>query len=397
LKQIPFAGIKVGILGGGQLARMLALKAHELGFVPLVFSASASDPAAQVTPLHIKGEVTHGTTSAKNLNALKSFLKMCDVVTFESEFLNAQLLAELSIESGTAILPKPEKMAELQDRLTQKRLLVKAKLDTAHFTSVDNMDDLNAAFNIIGPKLVLKKRLFGYDGNGTFFVNKSDPVAKLKKIFEQNGSTHISTQGSTQSSAVAGFIAEEFIPFKQELALIVGRDLFKNFISYPLVQSKQTQARCDWIMGPVHHKKEKKFIKNIQSFLDKNNYVGVMGIECFDTGKNLIINEIAPRVHNTGHYTLNVTYPDQFTAHIKAVCGQKLIQPLTACKGFAMANLLGSSDLTAKWETDIRASLHWYGKQDNRPGRKMGHINCIASSPKKALELALKERKKFKL
>jgi 5-(carboxyamino)imidazole ribonucleotide synthase len=384
LKQIPFAGIKIGILGGGQLARMLALKAHELGFVPVIFSASTLDPAAQVTPFHIKGEITHSKTSTKNLNALKSFLKICDVVTFESEFLNAQLLAELSIESGTAILPKPEKMAELQDRLTQKRLLVKSKLDTAHFTGVDNIDDLYAAFKVIGPKLVLKKRLFGYDGNGTFFVTQKDSAQKLKKIFEKNP---------------IGFIAEEFIPFKQELALIVGRDLFRNTIFYPLVQSQQIRARCDWIMGPVHHKKEKNLIKNIHNFLEQNNYVGVMGIECFDTGKDLLINEIAPRVHNTGHYTLNATYPDQFTAHIKAVCGQKLSPPLltAASKGFAMVNLLGHSDLAPKWKADIHAALHWYGKKDNRPGRKMGHLNSFHSSPQKALKWALNERKKIKL
>lgn len=367
---------KIGILGGGQLARMMSLKTHELGLLPIIYSEKKDDPAALTTTFHFQG-------SSDAVTPLKNFLSQCDVVTFESEFLNGQLLAQLSQDTGTPIYPSPLLMEQLQDRATQKRLLHKFKIPTSQSMEVANLAELELAINVIGPKLVLKKRRFGYDGYGTFFIDANkDQKSHWKTYFENN---------------VHGFIAEKFIPFKRELAILLARDLHGQVQTFPLVESKQTNARCDWVMGPIVHPRKKQLTQMLSQFVKKIDYVGVIAFELFDTGKELLINEIAPRVHNSGHYSQNALEYDQFQTHIMAISGFKLPQNQLFTKGFAMANLLGESNETPHWPQNLKGHLHWYEKSENRKSRKMGHINMLSASPKKALSLALKERKKVKL
>ncbi len=366
---------KIGILGGGQLARMLALSAHNMGIQPVIFSGFATDPAAQVS-------ADWREWDGKNYESLKKITSDLEVLTFESEFYDAHQLSTITQELGLAMWPKPELMADLQDRLTQKKMLITHKIPTSDFLEIQNEDDLFKASQKFKKGFVLKKRRGGYDGNGTFILKNSKNWSRF--------ASHLQSENF-------GFIAEAFVPFKRELAIMLGQDLYGNFISFPLVESHQSQARCDWVKGPIKNVKSKVLLLKLKNFLKKINYVGMIGFEIFDTGSELLINEIAPRVHNSGHYSMNALSESQFDLHIKSVCGYKCTSPQLLSSGFAMANLLGLSEKTANWPNDLKGSLHWYGKLENRPGRKMGHLNFISTNPQKALQLALKERKRMKL
>jgi 5-(carboxyamino)imidazole ribonucleotide synthase len=375
-KNNKYNQIKLGILGGGQLARMMALKCHELSIIPCIFSATKDDPAGFVSSSHFQGDNS-------NTDHLTEFIKSCDFVTFESEFLNGKLLNEISSKTNVPIYPNPLLMEELQDRATQKKLLNTNKIPTALSIEVKTLTEVRTAFEKLGTDLVLKKRRFGYDGYGTYFINHKDSDTKLSDILNNNP---------------YGFIAEAKIKFKREMAILLARDHSKNIICFPLVESKQTQARCDWVKGPESHPQTKKLLEKLKKFLTKINYIGVIAFELFDTGKVLLINEIAPRVHNSGHYSQNALSLDQFQTHIMAVCGFKINQPILLSKGFAMANLLGENsnpaELPKNLNANLQAHLHWYGKKENRAGRKMGHINTTAKTSKDALKQALNARKK---
>lgn len=363
--------LRLGILGGGQLARMLALQAHRMGIEPWVLCEKNTDPAAQVTRFWIEG-------SPHNPTDLSNFCSQVSFVTFESEFLDADVLASLNEQ----IFPSPLLMGILQDRWSQKELLQKYKIPTAEYVVVENAEDLQQAWTHFPKGFVLKKRRGGYDGYGTYMVRTAKDLGPLLELLPKETS---------------GFIAEAFIPFKRELAIILGRDQNKHSFTLPLVETKQTNAKCDWVQGPIKHTKASALIVRLQKMLQKENYVGVIGFELFDTGKEILVNELAPRVHNSAHYSLDALSEDQFSLHVKAVCGISCESPKLLAPGFAMANLLGTKNSPADWKSDFTAKLHWYGKTENRPGRKMGHLTTTGATAKKALTQALKDRKKFSL
>lgn len=355
---------KVGILGGGQLARMLVLKAHELGIKPYVLSSSPEDPATQVTSFWMKGDI-------QKTSDLTRFLKKTDIVTFENEFVPAGSLIQAMKKTKTSVLPHPLIIAQLQDRWLQKQLLKKYNIPTSPFFKVDNKKQALKAFKTFKDGMVLKKRLFGYDGKGTFIVKN------IKQIPHEN---HL--------------IAENFVPFKRELALILvaGKN---QIISLPLVETFQKNFRCYWVKGPVSHPQINLLTKKLKTFLRKIKYRGVIAFELFDTSKKLLVNEIAPRVHNSGHYSLNALSKDQFSLHLEAILGAPLQNPKNLFSGFAMLNLLGKKEISKNWKKIEGVSLHYYGKKTLKTGRKMGHLNSCASSSKKALENLFRAEKYF--
>jgi 5-(carboxyamino)imidazole ribonucleotide synthase len=276
-------------------------------------------------------------------------------------------------------------MGKLQDRLTQKQLLFKHKIPTAPYLEINSWSDFQK-IKSLSSEVVMKQRRFGYDGYGTFFIKASSSESVWNDL---------------QSKSTYGFIAESKINFKRELALLMARDRFGQIIDFPLVESKQTQARCDWIMGPLKHPRELQLRKTLKHFLRKINYVGVIAFELFDTGKELLVNEIAPRVHNSGHYSIDALSMSQFQAHVLAVVGFKLPKPILLSP-FAMTNLLGKSSEESNWNDtwfsqNPNSKLHWYGKEENRMNRKMGHINTLDSTPQKALKKSILARRKVKL
>ena len=276
------------------------------------------------------------------------------------------------------IFPSPELMGLLQDRKSQKRLLDEHRLDTALWICTNNSNKMENFIRMYGYPMVFKKRFFGYDGYGTFIIKKKPDLIRFLKQDWQKDS----------------FIMEKFIPFKKEYAVIVARSQDGSFTHFPFVESFQRQARCDWVKGPVKIKGGNAIITKLKVFLKKLHYVGVMGIELFLTDRGFIINEIAPRVHNTGHYSLNTEGPSQFDLHNMCLLGLELPKEIEIKKSFAMVNLIGNAK-----SVKLRAleGLHWYGKKENRKGRKMGHINTLARSPGEALKQALKRREKIQL
>lgn len=373
--------IRIGFLGGGQLARMMALAAAPLGVEPWVLSPHKTDPAAQVTAFWMQGD-------PNNLRDLKQFFNKVDVVTFESEFFEADLMIKASQAARVKVFPRPQVMAKIQDRWTQKQALEKAGVPTARYYKVDNYQQALAALDNLGGSMVLKKRRMGYDGYGTYIIRKSQDLHSIKDLINQTP---------------YGFIAEEFIPFQRELALMIGRSQIKSpekekWCLFPLVETFQEKARCLWVKGPVTSKKKPPLVRSLKKLLNQLNYVGMMGVELFETKNgDLIVNELAPRVHNSGHYSQDALVEDQFTAHIKAILGLSLDPPKLVDKGFAMWNLLGEGKQVAKWQSPKKVHVHWYGKAESRVGRKMGHINATATSSKQALARVKKARSLFKI
>jgi 5-(carboxyamino)imidazole ribonucleotide synthase len=243
---------------------------------------------------------------------------------------------------------------------------------------VNDLASFHQAFEKFKGQFVLKKCRGGYDGYGTYYIRKKSDLEKYKGLFPEQ------------------FIAEELVDFQQELAVVLARSSDGSMQCLPLVRTQQTDSRCDWVTGPAKHPQFKKLQNQLCKFVNSINYVGVIAFEIFDCGKKLLINEIAPRVHNSRHYSQNYFSHSQFALHLKCGLGQKLTPQKTLAKSFCMINLLGQSDQPPILG-DSQGHLHWYGKKLNRPGRKMGHINYLGPSSETLLKLAKKERKTFKL
>ena len=396
----------IGILGGGQLSKLLAFKAKALGLKAYVLSTDENDPAAQGNPFWIKGD-PHKSKD------LKCFFQKTDWITFESEFFPAKLI-EKTLQSLKGkkpyIAPSLKALSLIQDRRTQKQLLSQCRINTADFVKVNlkaqKQKTLLQLWKKMGP-FVLKSRMGGYDGCGTFVIR---------------------TKNQIKTFPPGSFIAEKFVPFQRELALLSARNKNGQIVFFPLVESFQKDFRCLWVKGPAKHKKLNSLKKQIKHMLNRIDYQGLIAFELFDTGENLLVNELAPRVHNSGHYSLDALNTDQFTSHLKAITNQPLTQPKPLTKGFAMLNLLGEgcpkpflksfgqnplvqSDkknkkphfyLKADFEKPVlkinkQIRLYWYGKTVSRKGRKMGHINSAGSSANQALNQLLKVRKLFKV
>lgn len=360
----------VGILGGGQLARMLALSAHPLGIPVSVLTAHANDPAALVV-----GSAQIG--SLEDEKDLKKFLTANDAVTFESEFVNIDKVKRC-IPKSLHVWPALDAIEAIQDRLSQKQMLNLNKIPTSPWLPVKDKKDLKEAKEKFPNGFVLKQRRFGYDGYGTYvFKNgKGDETALLK-------SPH-------------GFIAEEFIDFKREMAISIVRSEKHGTVTLPLVESVQQNSRCYSVAGPAEHPGLKAFEKKAVALMEAIDYVGILAFELFDTKNGLIVNELAPRVHNSAHYSQNALTCSQFEYHLRAGLNWPLPEVALVQRGFAMVNLLGEGgkiELSRKPE----GHLHWYGKNENRSGRKLGHINTLAASPAAALKKAEHWRKDFKL
>ena len=389
----------IGILGGGQLAKLLSLKAKALGVKTFVLSISEHDPVAQNNPYWIKGD-PHQSKD------LKSFLQLVDIVTFESEFFSAGSIKKtLQNLKGKKpyIAPSLKALSLIQDRWTQKQLLSQYKIKTADFLKVTlknpGQSQLLKLWEKLGP-FVLKSRTGGYDGHKTFVIKRKSQI-----------------QHKSFSSKL--FIAEQFIPFQRELALLSARNKKGQIVFFPLVESFQKNLRCLWVKGPVQHTRLNFLKTQIKHFLSGINYQGVLAFELFDTGDDLIVNELAPRVHNTGHYSLDALNEDQFTVHLKAIMNHPLSKLKTSKNGFAMYNLLGEGCKKPflkifkqnkfsyfylkkgfkkpSLKINNGVNLWWYEKSISRKGRKMGHINATGSSAKQALNKLIKVRSLFKV
>ena len=365
--------LKVGILGGGQLARLLLQSPQIKHLQAHVLSESPDDPAAQICEHWHRG-------SGKNLEDLTLFLQTVDLLTFESEFFDTSL-----IEKALHVVRKPNMqcfpslraMHVLQDRRSQKETLSTYRIPTAPFAPVNSISELEGVWKLFNGPFVLKKAQGGYDGNGTWYVNS---VADIH-------SHQIKWQGP--------YLAEQKIEFHRELAIIAFRNLQGQVTFFPLVETVQKNSRCDYVVGPIKHPSLEAMKESLTRMLEGIDYVGAMGIEFFETPQGLLVNELAPRVHNTGHYSTEGLQYSQFDFHWLAGLGKPFPDNKTTAPFFVMTNLIGENGKEFVVPSGIKGAIYWYGKKENRAGRKMGHINYTGQTKDALLDLALNERKEI--
>lgn len=372
---------KIGIIGGGQLALMLATNAVERGLDVNVLSENHHDPAVQVAKNWIKAQ-------SDQISAVEKLALISDVITFESEFVSAAVLQRLAEKSFKQnyhchAYPASRLMKKLSDRLSQKQLLEKHQIPTAPYVAVSDSAQLNKALTGHHEPKVLKSRLHGYDGKGTYI---------------QHGGNLKGARDFVKTST-SGCIAEDFVPFKREIAISLARSQKGEIVTYPFVETKQENYRCLWVKGPIdaNSARFRTLKSKLKKFVERIDYVGVISFEIFDTGTHLLINEIAPRVHNSAHYSQDCMSVSQFELHIRAILGLPLEQPRPLGSGFAMMNLIGTSTKLPQMKFVPGIKHHWYRKTENRPGRKMGHLNSLGSSPEAALKKVSAARKEWKL
>lgn len=347
------SGASIGILGGGQLGRMLALAAARLGLKTHIFEPGAAPPAGQVAD-----QVTRAEYS--NVEALQAFANAVDVVTYEFENIPPDALDV--IEQICPVRPGRNALAASQDRILEKAFLQDLGLNIAPFAPVDSVDDLVAAVKEIGAPSILKTRRFGYDGKGQVRLSKdSDPQTAMAALKGASAVLEGFVDFSCEVSVI-GARAQDGMVVCFDPGENVHRDGILHTTSVPSSLSMAQQTDAVILTGRI---------------LNALDYVGVMGVELFVTSGGLIVNEIAPRVHNSGHWTQNGCIIDQFEQHIRAVAGWPLGDGQRH-SDVVMTNLIGDEALDIEsLSKDMAAGLHLYGKAEARTGRKMGHVNRI--------------------
>jgi 5-(carboxyamino)imidazole ribonucleotide synthase len=342
----------IGILGGGQLGRMLAVAAARLGFRCHIYEPGADCPAS-----HVAWRTT--TAPYEDAAALTDFARAVDVVTYEFE--NVPTAALDLIESEVPIRPGRRALAISQDRLTEKEFLAGLGLATAPFGAVETAVDLAAAIDRIGAPAILKTRRLGYDGKGQ------------ARIAAPEGAP-----AAFAAMVGAPAILEGFVTFSREVSVIAARGLDGSVACFDPGENVHEGGilRTTTIPARLTPTQRSDAVLIAARMLNALDYVGVMGVELFVTAQGLVVNEFAPRVHNSGHWTQNGCVIDQFEQHIRAIAGW----PLGDGRRHAnviMENLIGDDILRLPEIAATGAAIHLYGKAEARPGRKMGHVNRV--------------------
>jgi 5-(carboxyamino)imidazole ribonucleotide synthase len=355
-RPVPPGGT-IGILGGGQLGRMLALAASRLGLKALVYSDLPDVPAFQVTPLQLVAPYDDRAT-------LSALANVCDAVTFEFENIPAEAVEFLS--ALVPVLPGTRALATTQDRLVEKNFVAGLGLKTAPFFEVSSAEEARQAFGKLGGQGILKTRRLGYDGKGQMRVIDARDAALAFAALHQ-----------------APSILEGFVDFAFEASVIAARGADGGFAAYDPPENVHEHhiLRRSTVPGRLTGRQGGEAAAIARRIADALDYVGVLAVELFVAGDGgLIVNEIAPRVHNSGHWTLEACACSQFEQHVRAVAGWPLGDPARHAD-VVMENVIG--DEVRAWESLARAgALHLYGKTQAKPGRKMGHLTRL--SPRKS-------------
>ena len=349
-------GATIGILGGGQLGRMLSVAASRLGFKCHIFEPGAEPPAGQVAD-----RVT--TASYEDAAALEAFAKSVDVVTYEFENVPTEALD--LIESIVPIRPNRRALAVSQDRLKEKEFLQGLGLTVAPFAPVDTADDMARAVEDIGTPSILKTRRFGYDGKGQ---------ARLRSVDDADQ--------AIADMAGAPAVLEGFVDFTREVSVIAARSLDGRVAAFDPGENVHRDGILHTTTVPAQLTGSQRTdaILLAGRILNALDYVGVLGVELFVTPTGPIVNEIAPRVHNSGHWTQNGCAIDQFEQHIRAVTGWPLGDGQRH-SDVVMTNLIGDDvNQVPDYATQPDTATHLYGKAEARAGRKMGHVNKVLPS-----------------
>ena len=346
----------IGIIGGGQLGRMLAMAAARLNFRTVILEPQADCPAAQVANRQI-------VAAYDDRAALAALAAAADIVTYEFE--NVPVSAAAFLEESRPVFPPSRALEAAQDRLTEKRFLNDSGIPTARFEAIDSQAGLEAALAAFGGAGVLKTRRMGYDGKG-------------QRVFR---SAEDRPDGAFAALGAVPLILESFVPFTREISIIAARNAAGAVVAFDPAENIHRNGILHTSTVPARISAETAEAARAAAgrLMEKLGYVGVIGIEFFVLADgSLIANEIAPRVHNSGHWTEAACAVSQFEQHIRAIAGLPLADGARH-SDCVMTNLIGDDiDAVPDWLATPGASLHLYGKTEARPGRKMGHVTVLS-------------------
>ena len=355
---------RVGILGGGQLGRMLALAAVPLGVKVSIYQAKPSGAVDDFDHVF--------TGDWRDAEALEKFLEGCTVVTLENEWADLSVLAPMCEARGIPLWPAPQTMAWIRDKTVQKRHAEASGLPLAPFEAANSPEELAAIIERLGLPLVLKSPTHGYDGYGT----------ATAKTLEEAIAAHERLAREGQS------LVEAHVPFIRELSVLVARRPGGETVSYPVVWTVQEDHRCVAVELPapspdeVQARAQALAVRAAEAF----EHVGIMAVELFECADgSLYFNELAPRPHNSGHFTIEACESSQFDNHLRAILDWPLGSPRPRARSAVMLNILGDEDGRESRPERLRealcvegAHIHVYGKRESRPARKMGHITAVS-------------------
>ncbi|NJR37599.1 MAG: 5-(carboxyamino)imidazole ribonucleotide synthase [Leptolyngbyaceae cyanobacterium CSU_1_4] len=360
---------RVGIIGGGQLAWMMANAVKKLGLELIVQTPQADDPAVAIATQTIFAAIDDAAATAQ-------LVPLCDVITFENEFINLTALSPLAQQ--VPFYPSLSSLAPLLDKYNQRSYLERLHLPTPKFVALSEGADLSQ----LGFPVVLKARQHGYDGKGTFIAKTR---SQLEQWLKELG------RGSEQ------WLLEEFVPFDCELAVMAARSRTGEIMIYPVVETQQVEQVCRRVLVlPQEPALVEQVDAIARTLLNSLDFVGVMGIEFFRVDGKVWVNETAPRTHNSGHYSLDACVTSQFEQQLRAVSGMPLGDPALRGTGAVMVNLLGYESTEQEYRSQRQqleqiphAHVYWYGKSMARVGRKMGHVTVTLSSAEREEALAI--------
>ncbi|MEL6109572.1 MAG: 5-(carboxyamino)imidazole ribonucleotide synthase [Planctomycetota bacterium] len=352
-------GATIGMVGSGQLGRMFAIAAATMGYRVVVLAGDKNDPASQVATEVIEGQLT-------DRNAVRRFAEQCDVITLEFENIPSETIQWCAESAPT--YPSSLVLETAQDRLIEKSTLRDAGLPLAPFAEVDSAESVAHFASEHGWPVIVKTARSGYDGKGQH---------RLKNVDE---ASHVDW------AAAGRWVAEKFIEFEREASVIVARSSRGEVRCFETIENRHRNHILDVSIVPADlTPAQRQRAEGIAlATAEHLSLVGLICVELFVLGDSLLVNEIAPRPHNSGHLTIEACHTSQFEQHVRAVCGLPLGNPSRQVPAAAMANLLGDawSDGTPRWEhclSEPGLELHLYGKANAKPGRKMGHLTTTGS------------------
>ena len=373
---------KLGILGGGQLGRMLLAETQKLDIYTTILDSSTNAPCAEICNKFVVGNLL-------DFDAVYNFGKTVDVLTIEIENVNLDALDKLE-EEGLIIYPKPKDLRVIQSKARQKNFYVDNQIPTADFSHYAYLEELKHSYenNIIDFPFVWKAARFGYDGNGVKIVRNVEDLESLPNV---------------------ECITEKLIPFKNELAVIVARNADGETNTYPVVEMEfhPEANQVEYVICParIDFKVAEKAREIALKVVSKLDFVGLLAVEMFQTKKDdILVNEVAPRPHNSGHYSIEASYTNQFEQHLRSILNLPLGNTESKVAGI-MVNLVGEEGFSGevvyeKIEDILKiegVTPHIYGKKETRPFRKMGHVTIVNKDIDKAREIAQKVKETIRV
>jgi 5-(carboxyamino)imidazole ribonucleotide synthase len=374
--------ICVGIIGGGQLGKMIAHEARRMSFKVIVLDPTERCPASSIADEQIVADF-------KDEDAIMRLAAKCDVVTYEIELANSTTLKDLEAKNYP-VRPSPETLHIIQNKFRQKSFLRQHKINVADFDRVRSEDHLYQLCENFGLPVMLKACENSYDGRGNFLISSSQQIGQAFNYFSKNE-----------------IMVEKFVPFTKEISIMVARNPSGEIASFPIAENIHKNGILDTSIVPARISQEVglKAKRIAEMTMEVLKGAGIFGIEMFVTNKeDVLINEIAPRPHNSGHYTNEACSVSQFEQHLRAVLDLPLSKPELLCPA-VMVNILGNEHWSGSYAIKglrrllsvAGVKLYVYGKKTSRPGRKLGHITATGRTVEEALMRAAKARNGFEL